>query len=235
MSNGGSSKRQAVKVVLCDDHQIFMEALLVVLEAKGYDGVCTTDPKDALDEVRRGGVGLCLVDLHFPRGTAMSTIAEIAAASPGTHIVVLSASTDLLLLSQAIEAGAHGVAAKGEHLESIFDVIERVRRGETVVQASVQRNGGALPSPTFSEHRLARFLTARERDVLEHLVLGQATEEIALIMGVRYSTVRTHIQSVLSKLGVHSKLEAVAFAVNEGLVPIGLGRPRVVPTSDDLA
>lgn len=220
-----SSGRQAVKVVLCDDHQLFMEALLIVLQRRGYTGICTTDPADALAAVQRGGVSLCLMDLRFPLGNAISTIAAIAAASPETHIVVLSGSTDLSLLGQAVEAGAHGVAAKGEHLDSVFDVIDRVRSGEIVIQTSVLRNAETGQSP-ISTHRLARFLTARERDVLERLVLGQATEEIAAIMGVRYSTVRTYIQSILSKLGVHSKLEAVAFAVREGLVPIFGDSPR---------
>lgn len=229
-----ASQHHPMKVVLCDDHQLFMEALLVVLEEKGYQGVCTTDPQAALDVVRRGGVYLCLLDLYFPTGTVIATIAEITAASPGTHIVVLSGSTDLSLLNQALEAGAHGVAAKGEHLESIFHVIDRVRNGETVVQASLLRNGTRVLASPISAHPLARFLTARECEVLERLVLGQATAEIAAKMGVRYSTVRTHIQSILTKLGVHSKLEAVAFAMHEGLVSIAPESPGMAKPVDSV-
>jgi len=211
-----------MRFVLCDDHQLFMEALAVVLKNEGHDAVaCTTDPSAAVAVMGREPVDLCLLDLHFPRGTAIGYIAQIAASSPGTHIVVLSGSTDLSLLNQALDAGAHGVAAKGERLESILGVIDRVRGGEIVVQASVLRNVARVPAPPIAAHQLARFLTAREREVLERLVRGQGTAELAAEMGVRYSTVRTHIQSILTKLGVHSKLEAVALAVHEGLVPIG--------------
>ena len=220
-----------MNIVLCDDHRLFTEALAVVLADCGHRVVaCTSTPEEAAAAVRTEPVDLCLLDLHFADGgggAAISAIAEIVSSCPGTRVVVLSGSSDPALLNRALMAGASGVAAKGEALESILSVLDRVHRGDVVVQGSAVRILTEMaPSPRTPVQELARFLTARERQVLEHLVRGQSTAELAAQMGVRYSTIRTHIQNILTKLGAHSKLEAVALAMHEGLVNVEVGERR---------
>lgn len=216
-------------VLLCDDHQMFVEVLGVVLRARGYRITCTTSPGAALEVVGKHAVDVCLLDLHFPEGSGIPTITDILEASPATRVVVLSGSTDVNVLGRALLAGARGVAAKGEGVGRIVDVVERVHAGEVVVEGAGLRDLAELAvaaPPTPAQH-LARFLTEREREVLACLVRGSSTARLAEELGVRYSTARTHIQNILTKLGVHSKLEAVALAVHEGLVTVPAGRsPR---------
>jgi DNA-binding NarL/FixJ family response regulator len=98
----------------------------------------------------------------------------------------------------------------------VIDVVEQVHSHEgSVTMAPFRANDGA------GVDQFADRLTAREREVLERLVSGERTQVIAAAMGVSYSTARTHVQNVLHKLGVHSRLEAVAFAMHHSLVPVG--------------
>ena len=221
-----------MNLVLCDDHQVLVDALAVVLRARGHRVVaCTTNPAAAVEAVRSEPVDVCLLDLQFPGGSGIPAIAEILAASPATRVVVLTASTDGRLVSEALLAGASGVALKVDDGEVVIDLLDRVHAGHVVVPGAAL---GALTTmaetaPAPSPHELARFLTQREREVLERLVRGHSTQALARDMGVRYSTIRTHIQSILNKLGVHSKLEAVAFAVREGLVAVNPNGSSPVP------
>ncbi len=214
-----------MRILLCDDHTMFSEALAVVLGARGHHVVgCTVSPAEAIAASREQPVDLCLLDLHFQSGTSVPAIPELVASSPQMKVVVLSATDDVHLLRAAVDAGAHGVAGKIDNIDNVVAVAERVHSGEMVIadqslRAAVMGSSSrARPSPA---QELARFLTDREREVLRRLVQGESTEMLARNMGVRYSTARTHIQNVLTKLGVHSKLEAVAMAVKEGLVPRG--------------
>jgi DNA-binding NarL/FixJ family response regulator len=145
-------------------------------------------------------------------------------------VVVLTGCSDPEALARAIDAGARGLAVKGDDIRRVIDTIERVHAGEIVLNVpSVQVTSGGCER-RMDRNDLTRFLTTREREVLKRLVAGQNTAELARDMGVRYSTARTHIQNMLTKLGVHSKLEAVAFAVSNRVVEIpdassGVSRP----------
>lgn len=213
-----------MNLVLCDDHQLFTEALAVVLEDHGHTVIaCASTPEEAVEVIRAQAVDVCLIDLHFPGGTglgAIVAIADITASRPGTRIVVLSASDEPGLVRSAVEAGAAGVTFKGESVASILFAIDQVSNGGTILKGSAVRALTEVPRPpvTTPIQELARYLTGREREVLLRLVHGEGSAELAVHMGVRYSTVRTHVQNILTKLGAHSKLELVAMAMAEGLV-----------------
>jgi DNA-binding NarL/FixJ family response regulator len=195
-----------VNLLVCDDHRLFTECLAQVLEARGHRVVTATHPDEALSAVvaeRRQAFDVCVMDLTFPGETAFDTIAAIVAASPATRVVVVSASAQPFSESRAIEAGAVAFVMKDDDLSRVIDTLEGVEDGASASD----------PRPTVS-------LTAREREVLERLVRGERTHTIATAMGVSYSTARTHVQNVLHKLGVHTRLEAVAFALSHSLVPV---------------
>lgn len=216
-----------MKVVICDDHRLFAEALAVVLRGVGHHVVaCVSSPDQAIATVIDDEIDICLMDLHFPNldtseGSGVDAVARIVAHSPRTRVVVVSASSDPEELSRAVHAGARGLAAKDDDIHRVVDTMERVFAGDIVLRAPGLPPGVVFPAKAaIDRNALTRFLTPREREVLERLVAGQSTAELARAMGVRYSTARTHIQNTLAKLGVHSKLEAVAFAVSNRVVAI---------------
>lgn len=217
-----------MRVGLCDDHVLLSEALAVLLARRGHEVAWqVTEPEAAVARMAEEPVDVVLLDLCFPAGSSVPVIPELLDAGPRARVVVLSGSDDMALVGAAVAAGATGVVSKSEDTERILSVAERVSAGEAVVheRALLAAVGAARRERPTAEQHLATFLTDREREVLRRLVRGQETARLAKEMGIRYSTARTHIQSILTKLGVHSKLEAVAFALEHQVVTAGAGGP----------
>src|SRR5690606_18368511 len=131
--------------------------------------------------------------------------------------VLLSADADPNLVQQALAAGMCAVTRKNADITEICTTLGRGQNGEDVGE----RHGHysrARPAPSAEARRQARQLTGREREVLCHLVSGKDTKGVARSMGVTWSTARGHIQGLLAKLDVHSRLEATTTAVRHGLV-----------------
>ena len=206
-----------VRVLLCDDHVLFCEALQAALHQQGHDVETAHHPDDATDRVGRHDVDVVVMDLGFPDGDAVGAIRAITTSAHMIPVVVLTAAVESHALLAAIEAGAVAICSKSQRLAEIVRAIEGAKRGgarpgaDVVVQLLRRLHHD-------DEHRLATYLTPREFEVLRRLVLGQSTHAIADDLCVSYSTSRTHIQSILTKLGVHSRLEAAAFAVRNHLV-----------------
>lgn len=215
-----------MRILICDDHVLFAEALASVLVARGHDVVaCVAAPDAAVRVAGEVQVDVCVMDLTFPAGSGTEGTAKILQASPGTKVVVLTGSSGAADLAGIASAGAQGFATKGDDLERVMAVLEQVHDGETVTFADNDSARPIAAIPTTNAAGFAgRFLTRRERQVLEHLALGTSTAELTRALGVKSSTARTHIQNTLNKLGVHSKLEAVVYAVTNGLVPFPAAR-----------
>jgi DNA-binding NarL/FixJ family response regulator len=211
-------------VLICDDHELFAESLAIILAAWGYEGATfVTCPDDAAAVVPSPDV--CLMDLRYGAKDRFDAIRNMVESHPTSRVIVLSGSSDLDDAARAQAAGAHGFIVKGEDIRQVVEVIERVLAGERVLATGASRVTRAQTrSP---EQQLATFLTVREREVLEQLAQGRSTAAIAQEMGVSYATVRTHIQNMLAKLGVHSQLEAVAFAAAHGLIDDSRSAPVV--------
>lgn len=213
-----------MRVIICDDHQLFGESLAVVLQERGYpvDAV-TTSPEEALAAVRRQAPDLCIMDLSFPEPSpdGVEAARRVKEVSPDTAVVLLTASGDSDAFARAIAVGVTGFARKDQDVAGVLDTIERVADGQVVIDPELLRAAVTVRKRAASDaERLASFLTPRERQVLELLTLGYTTSRIAKETGVAHSTARTHIQNLLVKLGVHSRLEASAFAVANDLVPV---------------
>jgi two-component system nitrate/nitrite response regulator NarL len=221
---GGTTNGAAMNVVLCDQQRLFSDALAAVLMGRGWNVVSVAvDPARAVAAVASEHVDLCLMELSFPEGNSgIEGIAAVHGVSPDTKVVVLTASSDPQLIVLAVEAGADAVLFKDDNIDHIMDVAERTRHAG-VTRPTVAPRRVAAPEPASATearcevNELSRFLTKREHEVLEHLVLGESGKYLARQMNISYSTARTHIQNVLAKLGVHSRLEAVAFAVEHDL------------------
>jgi two-component system nitrate/nitrite response regulator NarL len=216
-----------MNVVLCDQQRMFSEAFARVLEGHGWNVVSmTTAPSRAVAAVSCEHVDLCIMELSFPEGDAgIAGIAAMHEVSPDTKVVVLTASSDPQLIVSAVQAGADAVVFKDDDIDFIVEIIGRVDHGSrgAIVTGGLSGLTDASRCPATSPttgrdaDALGRFLTAREYEVLQCLVDGQTGKRLARDLGMAYSTARTHIQNILSKLGVHSQLEAVAFAIQHDL------------------
>jgi len=215
-----------MRLVVCDDHRLLVDALTMALLDEGHEVVATpVRPGEAVDAVRVHQPDACLLDVSFPDASGLSVIGLIHAASPATKIIILSGSTDQTVVAEAIGKGAHGFVSKERPVSDIIAALERARDGHMAVDSDllqqVQSSRESADNPLW----VLRFLTDREWEVMRCILDGQTTEEMARNLGVQRSTARTHVQNLLTKLGVHSRLQ-VAALMNAGGMPNGRPVPQ---------
>jgi two-component system nitrate/nitrite response regulator NarL len=209
-----------LRVIICDDHRVFAHALAGVLESLGHEIVLiATRPDAAIATALREQVDLVVMDLGFPNGDGLNGTAKLTRLPSHPPVFVLTARTDPEVVAAGIRAGAAGILTKQAELSQVIGALERVAAGETYFDAQLLRRALAPEPHQITEaHRIATYLTSREREVLERIVRGETTGRMAAAMDISVTTLRSHIHSVLSKLNVHSRLEAAAWAVSHGIV-----------------
>lgn len=209
-----------ITVVFGDDHALLVEAMVPALAGYGVKVVAAAyDLPHVLDAVRRFDPDICLLDVHFGDVDDRDGVRSVHEANPRTKIVVLTADTTIESMVSAVEAGATGYVHKTRGCARLVAAMEKVMRGDLVTDLPIRHAGRPNDSgPDPDVHLLAWYLTARERQCLALLVDGQPTNVIARHLGVSVTTVRSHVQALMTKLGVHSRLEAASFAVRHDLV-----------------
>jgi two-component system nitrate/nitrite response regulator NarL len=207
-----------ITLLICDDHRILTDALSMVVErAPGLAMIAPTVhvPEQAIDLCREHHPDVVLMDVDFRgRMNGIEATRKIKEVSPATKVVIMTAHDDERLLVEAVEAGASGflgaakAAAEGEVL------IDRVMLARLLHQVTREREEQGDVQLRFAA------LTEREREILGHLAQGERNDGIATALFISPQTVQTHVRNVLGKLGVHSKLEAVALAVKHGQISV---------------
>jgi len=202
-----------VTVLLCDDHRLFVDAWALTMRTMkvGRVEVCSTGD-ECLEVLAREPIDVCVVDRGLGDWDGLELVRAIGRVAGHVAVLMVSASTDPALPRQAIDAGARGFASKELGLDHLSEILRRVADGEQVVECGLSARLGVVD--------VASSITARERTVLEKLVEGKDTADLAQELEITYATARTHIQNLLTKLGVHSKLELVAFAVEQQIVAV---------------
>lgn len=208
------------RALIVDDHQLFADALRLHLEDEGFEVVDVAKTgRDALHAVRTKRPGVVLLDLGLPDTDGAEIGRQILELDPEVKIVVVSAREDPDAVRQALHDGFRGYLTKDSPLRRFVGVIEQVLDGQIVIPSRASR---AVRGPRSEEERhaalCARLLTSREHQILRFLVEGAGNAEIAHRLSVSPHTARTHVQNILTKLGVKSRLEAAAFAVRYGIV-----------------
>jgi two-component system nitrate/nitrite response regulator NarL len=211
------------RILICDDHVVFAESLAHLLTSVGHVVVGVTHhPDEAVSVLRRAQPDVCLLDVTFGADSVLYRLADIRNASPCTRVVLLSGQVDDGLVIAGRAAGVRGVANKCQPVDAILAIIDAVTSGNIVMpDAAALAPAAASPSPARSASdiaRLAAYLTPREREVLGALVRGFDTTKSARTLTIAVATARCHVQSVLTKLGAHSRLEAATTAVRSGMV-----------------
>jgi DNA-binding NarL/FixJ family response regulator len=205
----------ASTIVIVDDHPLTREALSSLLGAHGFEVIgCASDGAEAIQEVGRLQPDLVLLDLSMPGLDGLAALPRLREAAPECEVVVLTASGTEENLLQAIRAGAAGYLLKTEPPERIASFLDGVANGEAALSGLVARrlldqvrsgNGRGSGVPDA----IATTLSAREVEVLLRLDEHLGTDEIAKRLFISEHTVRSHVKSLLRKLGVSSRREAL--------------------------
>jgi DNA-binding NarL/FixJ family response regulator/signal transduction histidine kinase len=213
---------EEVRVLLVEDHTAVREAIAGMFERES--DLTVVGQAESLAEAREllEGVDVGLLDLALPDGDGIALIPELRAASPGAHVLVLSANLDRAQTARAIDAGAAGALDKTADLDQVVDAIRRLRAGQALLGtheiAELVRFAGDRREQEREDRQAIASLTSREREVLEALAAGLDGLTIADRLGISVRTERNHVARMLNKLGVHTQLQAVLFALRYGLI-----------------
>lgn len=206
-------------VLLVDDHRLFADVVASALEQLGVQVVGPVGTAaDAVEAAIREQPDVVLMDLGLPDANGLEAGRAVLQARPGTVLVALTASTDPAEVSAALKAGFRGFVAKDAPLRSVVDAISSGLEGRVSVIRPSRTPTASRVERSTPVGLMASGLTAREREVLGLIVDGASSADIAAQLSITTNTVRTHVQGILTKLQVHSRLEAAAFAVRHGLV-----------------
>ncbi|HJR98825.1 MAG TPA: response regulator transcription factor [Actinomycetota bacterium] len=202
-----------------EDHRLFAEAIRPTLERLGMDVAIATSGREAIEQAMRRSIDVALVDLGLPDMGGEEVGSRLLEIRRTTVVVALTATDDDVTVRRTISSGFRAYLTKDLRLSALSRALRSALAGETVTLPRAPRprvrSGG--PSDGFVE-LLSSSLTPREREVLQMLARGNRGKDIARELAISVNTVRTHVQSILTKLQVHSRLEAAAFAVRHGLV-----------------
>jgi two-component system NarL family response regulator len=217
----------AIRVMICDDHALFRRGLIMVLESE--DGIEVVgeaeDGEEAIARVEDLAPDVVLMDVRMPRVSGIEATRKIAETVPATKILMLTVSDEEDDLYDAIKAGATGYLLKEISIEEVATAIRAVVSGQSLI------------SPSMASKLLSEFtslakraderqsvptprLTDRELEVLKLVAQGMSNREIAGDLYISENTVKNHVRNILEKLHLHSRMEAVVYAVREKLLDI---------------
>jgi DNA-binding NarL/FixJ family response regulator len=212
----GDIVANALTLVLADHHVLVAEGLEMLLGAE--DDLIVLDlahhTGQAVESAAEHRPAVLVLDADLPTSGLAETLAAAKAASPTTKLLVLSGDAHPATTAAVLAAGADGCLAKDRSSRQVATTIRQLAAGE---QAAVTAAEPRLARDPSVELRV-RTLTSREREILVLLAIGWTNRRIAEATQLSYLTIRSHMQNLLLKLGVHSQLEAVAFAVEHGIV-----------------
>jgi DNA-binding NarL/FixJ family response regulator len=208
---------QAIRVLIVEDHPVVAEGLSSLLEA--YPEITIAGIAASVAEVapviEQAAADVAVVDFHLPDGTANDAIDRVRSRSPSTAIVLISADDSDDPLRAFIEKGASGYLMKSASAAEILQVIRAAATGETCVPAGILARTMDLyrsGAEQRAQQEMLASLTSRERQILTLMAQGADNRTVAGSLHISYATVRTHVRSILLKLGARSRLEAVAKA-----------------------
>ncbi len=220
-----------IQLLVVDDHTLFRRGLIALLLQDGRFNILAQagDMGEALRCVEYGVPDLILLDNHLPGVRGVDGIGALKAAFPGTQIVMLTVSEDEKDLAAALQAGADGYLLKTVESEDLCESIVKVRAGESVISPEMmtklvtafRANKPRLPAIAVETqeaqaqaHQGIALLSAREREVLMLIARGDSNKVIARTMDIAETTVKIHVQHILRKLQLTSRVQAAVYAAS---------------------
>lgn len=212
----------AIRVLLVDDHTLFRSGIKSLLARQdGFEIVGEAgDGLEGLKRARTLRPDVVLLDLHMRGTSGLEAVRLITEEVPGTQVLMLTVSEDAEDLLDALRGGACGYLLKNIEAETLVDAIRRAADGESVISPQmtsklvqgVRHPTRGTPPPAEKEK-----LSPREREIMAFLARGESNKEIARALELAESTVKIHVQGILRKLGLSSRVQAAVYAVEHGL------------------
>jgi two-component system, NarL family, response regulator LiaR len=217
-----------ITLLICDDHRILTDALSIVVDrADGLTMIASPVhmPEEAIRLCEESPPDVVLMDIVFkgPMDGIQAT-RRIKEVSPTTKVVIMTAHDDDRLMVEAVEAGASGFLVKEEAADEVLAAARAAAEGEVLIDPATLTRLLHQVAREREQQRDAQMLltelTEREQQILDLLAQGRRNDDIASELLISPQTVQTHVRNILAKLRVHSKLEAVAFAVKHGAITV---------------
>lgn len=201
-----------IKILIVDDHHIVRQGFVALLKTvPGFEVVAeAADGEQAVELYRKQRPDVTLMDLRLPKMNGVDAIARIRDGNPAARIIVLTTFDGDEDIYRALQAGAKGYLLKGMDLAELTDAIRTVHAGKTRIPAQVAEK--------LAERMSGATLTARELEVLKLIVAGKSNRDIGNALFISEATVKTHVNSLLSKLGVEDRTQAATTALQRGIV-----------------
>lgn len=203
---------ESIKVLIVDDHHIVRQGLAALLKTvPGMEVLAeASDGEQAVELHRKHQPDVTLMDLRLPKMNGVDAIAKIRDATPGARIIVLTTFDGDEDIYRALQAGAKGYLLKGMDLAELTEAIRTVHAGKTRIPPRVAEK--------LAERMSGATLTGRELEVLKLIVAGKSNKDIGNTLFIAEATVKTHVNSLLSKLGVEDRTQAATTALQRGIV-----------------
>jgi DNA-binding NarL/FixJ family response regulator len=215
--------RELIRVLVVDDHEMLAEALgLLFSRHPVFELVgCASNTQRAVEMTVSEEPDVVLMDLDLPGIDPLQTVRMIKAARRSTRVVAVSSANDPVAAGELLAVGGSGCVDKTRAVEDVLDLVRRAAAGEVLLpdvgpEHAVEGPRGAVGRRTVAGVALGR-LTSRETEILQALAGGDSIAGVAERLGISPLTVENHVKSILAKLGVHSKIEAVMLAWRHGL------------------
>lgn len=220
---------ERIRILLVDDHALFRSGVRSLVQ-KVDEFEIVGEAGDGLEGAKRAKQlkpDVVLLDLHMPGINGLESLKLIHEGDPSIHVLMLTVSEESDDLMQCLRAGATGYLLKNIEVATLTDAIRMASRGEFVISPRMM---GALlgaerkipmPDRARPDDAIVDRLSQRERDVLGFLAKGQSNKEIARALDLAESTVKIHVQSILKKLELSSRVQAAVFAVEHGFGTAG--------------
>ena len=212
-----------IRILVADDHLIVREGLRLILETDEEMQLIgeAVNGKEAVEFASQLNPDVILMDLRMPVLDGLSAIEMIRRQQPGIAIVILTNFNEDEMMVKGLSAGAKGFLLKDTDRATLLNSIRAAARGETLLKPEIMARLMARTNPTITQVRATTSgtsLTVRELEVLRSIARGERSKEIALALGISERTVKAHIASIFSRLGVDSRGAAIAEAARLGLL-----------------